>query len=479
MQKNIRFKIPKNALEKSAAKEVCRIAESGGKIGVACSGGADSVCALMWVAGVFSKNKKNVYVLHFNHRERAAADSDAEFVGAVAKKLGANFILGKAETPPKKITEDSLRRLRLGFVAEQSAELGLSAVVQGHNSGDVAETLVMRLMRGAGTAGMSAPRPVSHFRGAVLVRPLLRLSKTDIKNLLRDAKIEWREDETNASADFLRNRLRSEIIPAVDALCAGGFSSSALRSRAQFQEDSDFIEKVFERALAEANPNLEVSPSHLPPKVLRLPDGLARESPILRRAATKLLALNSLAAEVRAGCVDAFVSDAAESGFARASVGMGLEMFFSEGELRIESAREDSEWSTVLKSGKNRLPNGEMLRVEKISLTRARFESIKNGENDDNVRAYIDLSATGGLVDGALVARTRRPGDCYVPLGSHSSKKLKEMFNAKKIPIWKRKAAFVVCNAGNNILWSPGLPPSELFKVENSRSVIELTFENF
>ena len=84
MQKNIRFKIPKNALEKSAAKEVCRIAESGGKIGVACSGGADSVCALMWVAGVFSKNKKNVYVLHFNHRERAAADSDAEFVGAVA-----------------------------------------------------------------------------------------------------------------------------------------------------------------------------------------------------------------------------------------------------------------------------------------------------------------------------------------------------------------------------------------------------------
>ena len=194
MQKNIRFKIPKNALEKSAAKEVVRIAESGGKIGVACSGGADSVCALMWVAGVFSNNKKNVYVLHFNHRERAAADSDAEFVGAVAKALGANFILGKAATPPKKITEDSLRRLRLGFVAEQSAELGLSAVVQGHNSGDVAETLVMRLMRGAGAAGMSAPRPVSHFRGAVLVRPLLRLSKTDIKNLLRDAKIDWRED---------------------------------------------------------------------------------------------------------------------------------------------------------------------------------------------------------------------------------------------------------------------------------------------
>ena len=251
MQKNIRFKIPKNALEKSAAKEVCRIAESGGKIGVACSGGADSVCALMWVAGVFSNNKKNVYVLHFNHRERAAADSDAEFVGAVAKALGANFILGKAATPPKKITEDSLRRLRLGFVAEQSAELGLSAVVQGHNSGDVAETLVMRLMRGAGAAGMSAPRPVSHFRGAVLVRPLLRLSKTDIKNLLRDAKIDWREDETNASADFLRNRLRAEIIPAIDSLCAGGFSSSALRSRAQFQEDSDFIEKVFEKALAE------------------------------------------------------------------------------------------------------------------------------------------------------------------------------------------------------------------------------------
>ena len=76
-------------------------------------------------------------------------------------------------------------------------------------------------------------------------------------------------------------------------------------------------------------------------------------------------------------------------------------------------------------------------------------------------------------------ARRERAGDRYPPLGSRSPKKLKDIFNAKKIPVWKRKWAFVVCNLRGDILWSPGLPPSELFKAAGSRSVIELTCENF
>ena len=153
-------------------------------------------------------------------------------------------------------------------------------------------------------------------------------------------------------------------------------------------------------------------------------------------------------------------------------------MFFDGSSVRLEKPEPVSDWEIPLKSGRNALPGGRVLRVEKVSLTKARFESITNGENDDARRAYIDLSATGGLADGALIARSRRDGDRYPPLGSRSPKKLKEIFNAKKIPVWERKPAFVVCNLGGDILWSPGLPPSELFKAAGSRSVIELTCEN-
>ena len=223
------FKIPRALLEPSAALAVEGAAARGGRVGVACSGGAASVCALMWAASVFRGREKNLFVLHFNHRERGAADSDAAFVGGLARSLGAEFVLGAAESAPERISEDILRKMRLAFFASKSAELGLSAIVQGHNSGDVAETLVMRLMRGSGSEGMSAPRPLSHFRGALFARPLLRMSKAEIKKILSDAKAEWREDETNSSPDFLRNRLRAEIIPAIDALCPGEFAGSALR----------------------------------------------------------------------------------------------------------------------------------------------------------------------------------------------------------------------------------------------------------
>ena len=219
-------------------------------LAAAIQGGADSVCALMWVAGVFSNNKKNVYVLHFNHRERAAADSDAEFVGAVAKALGANFILGKAATPPKKITEDSLRRLRLGFVAEQSAELGLSAVVQGHNSGDVAETLVMRLMRGSGTdglAGMSFSRTDEY--GNKIIRPLLTVRKKDIEEYCRENGLNPCIDHTNGDTEYTRNRVRHLLIPFMAENFNENIGDAVFRLSLSAAEDRDYFRRAAEEFL--------------------------------------------------------------------------------------------------------------------------------------------------------------------------------------------------------------------------------------
>lgn len=479
MSEILKIKMPRALLEASAAAVIQSASECGQKIGVACSGGADSVCALLWVAEVFAKNRANVFVLHFNHRERLAAKDDCEFVENLANRLGVNFVTAAPDKVPEKITENALRKMRIGFLLENSARLGLAAIVQGHNSGDVAETLIMRLMRGAGTAGMSAPRPLSHFKGALFARPLLNLAKADIKKILSEAKIVWREDETNSSADFLRNRIRAEVVPQLDKLCAGSFANGALRSRSLFAEDCDFIDKIFAREIITANPSLDLSNVENPPRLLLLPEAYRADAAFVRRSVEKLLSINSVLTGVRSGCIDSFVNDAIAKGAARAHIGENSEIFFDGKSVRIEKSPEKFAGKFILKLGKNLFPDGRAINVKKVSLTQARFESIKKGDNDDSVRAYIDLLATGGTVDKTLIARGKLDGDRYPPLGSRSPKKLKEIFNAKKIPLWKRKSAIIVCNSKGDILWSPGLPPSNFYKVANSHSVIELTFEDF
>ena len=96
------IKIGAGRLEASALAEIESVLRGGGRIGVACSGGADSVCALMLVARIFGSAKNRICVLHFNHRERPAADSDAEFVGRLAGRLGAEFVCGSADCPPRR-----------------------------------------------------------------------------------------------------------------------------------------------------------------------------------------------------------------------------------------------------------------------------------------------------------------------------------------------------------------------------------------
>ena len=104
---------------------------------------------------------------------------------------------------------------------------------------------------------------------------------------------------------------------------------------------------------------------------------------------------------------------------------------------------------------------------------------MKSGDNDDSKCAYIDISAVGNLADGSLFARNKRDGDSYIPLGSKSEKRLKDIFIAKKIPSAKRNSIPLVCNKRGRILWGVGLPPCDDFKLSNSAVAIELTYAPF
>ncbi len=456
--------------EDSAFGRLESILRGGGKVGIACSGGADSVFLLHCAVSCFPEFLDNVCVLHFNHKVREAAELDEKFVREICGNLNLNLLVDAPQSKPLKVSEDSLRALRLDFFAKEFRELGLSAILQGHHCGDVAESLLMRLARGSGIDGLCAPRPVSEWRGAEFLRPLLNVKKSEIVSALIAAKIPWREDESNAGADFFRNRIRNIVLPEFCESSPSDLYRSIGRSRKLLQEDATALDSIFEAEFSSANREWTKGE-----KIYLTPLMLAHAS-LVRRAVVRIFSANSL--EMRPCGVDALTDKILRRSNAKASIG-GFFAFFDPADNSLNIAKNTScpEFEIRLKIGKNILPDGSAITVRRVSLTNARREAIKKGENDDSVSAYIDLAAVGNAEDGCVTARSRRAGDVYAPLGRRTAKKIKDMFNAKKVPCAKRNALPVVCNKKGEILWVPFLAPSNKYKITNAGAALELTFD--
>jgi len=328
----------------------------------------------------------------------------------------------------------------------------------------------MRLARGSGLDGLCAPRSVSRVGKVEFARPLLRMSRGQIRQILERAKIPWRDDASNSGNDFFRNRIRNLALPVLRDASNSDFETAACRTRKLLEEDSDALAEFFEREYLAANPDRkDLSEMSLSAAAVSL-------SALARRAVVRFLSENNLS--VRARAVDALVEKISEgSSRAKMSAG-GVEVLFdsSSKTLRAVGSAASEKFEISLKVGKNNLPDGSSVSVKKVSLTSTRRESLKGGDNDDNVCAYIDLKAVGNVADGCVIARSRRDGDAYAPIGSKGCKKLKDIINAKKVPIWKRKLQIIVCNKKGEILWSPALPPSDKYKITDAGAALELTY---
>ena len=167
---------------------------------VACSGGADSVFLLAYFAAV--RRVEDLSVLHFNHKLRGReSDEDQRFVESICASLKIPLIsdFWKREDADASVSEDGARAARIaffsGYLSDQERE---TAILTGHHAGDVLETMLMRISRGSGLQGLTAPREVSRGPdGLLFFRPLLRLRKDRIVDCLRQAGAEWREDASN------------------------------------------------------------------------------------------------------------------------------------------------------------------------------------------------------------------------------------------------------------------------------------------
>ena len=422
----------------------------GQRAGVAVSGGADSVCLLEVLRELAPRWDLRLTVLHLDHGLRGEESrQDAEFVCALAARLGLPFVLERAALDPASGNlEEAARDARLAFFRGQLAAGAVDLVALGHTRSDQAETVLFRFLRGAGTAGLAGIRPVT---GDGIVRPLLVVTRAETEAFLRARGIAWREDSTNQSARFARNRIRHSLLPQL--------------AREWNPALEETLAKTADWALAEE--------AYWKEETQRLAAGCLRHEGGAVVARAQAIAHLPLAAARR------LVRHAIEraKGDLRA---IGLDHV----DRALELARSPKGHGRVQAPGVGITRSFDWIRVAppqpppapwQISTTipcRVRvpgtgfeihLELIENrGTDRPSATVYNSVVGRmdGHLVSGDLVLRSWRPGDRYRPVGHSNEAKIKALFHQARIPIWER-AEWPVLACGASIVWTRRFGPAQ------------------
>ncbi|MEX2120183.1 MAG: tRNA lysidine(34) synthetase TilS [Pirellulales bacterium] len=190
---------------------------------VAVSGGPDSVALLRALAAIRGPGPGRLVAAHFNHRLRGAdSDDDEQFVVSLCRQLGVELELGRADTsPPPPAVGDGLeaaaRQARYAFLKAAAARRGARYVATAHTADDQALTILHRVLRGTGLAGLAGiPRVRRLSRGTALVRPLLTMRRQELLAYLEELGQTYRVDSSNLQTLHTRNRLRLELLPQLE-----------------------------------------------------------------------------------------------------------------------------------------------------------------------------------------------------------------------------------------------------------------------
>lgn len=174
------------------------------------SGGSDSVALARLLALAAPERGWRLALGHVDHALRPGSGQDARFVAQLAEELGAAFFIEEVTLDSRgRSLEEAARQARREALMQMAAQAGAEVIALGHTAGDQAETVMMRLLNGTGLSGLAAMRPWS----SPWWRPLLGLSREELRAWLQTQGHPWREDESNQSLDFLRNRVRHQLLP--------------------------------------------------------------------------------------------------------------------------------------------------------------------------------------------------------------------------------------------------------------------------
>jgi tRNA(Ile)-lysidine synthase len=221
------------------------VAAEGGHVLAAVSGGSDSMALLELLALVRDESRIRISVGHVDHAQRPDSAADGEIVERRASALGIPFNSQRIADPSKK-SEAALRQGRYEALGRMATERGAEFLATGHTADDQIETVLLRLLRGAGRRGMSG---IPRSRGAI-IRPLLGERRDRLQKFLVARGVSWAEDPSNSESDYSRNRLRNHVVPTIGEQFGPQALTHLPEMAARWSAEETYLESEAARYLA-------------------------------------------------------------------------------------------------------------------------------------------------------------------------------------------------------------------------------------
>jgi tRNA(Ile)-lysidine synthase len=424
----------------------------------AVSGGADSV-ALLDALARFQRSEGrpgSIIVAHLNHQLRGEeSDEDEAFVRDLADRSNLPvFIeriavaeLAKAE---KRNLEAMARGVRYEFLLRVAEARGANIVFTAHTLDDQAETILMRLIRGSGAEGLRGVHQVIALDdGVKLIRPMLGIMRAEVIGHCEHYELAFRSDSSNFLVDFMRNRIRLELLPKLETFNPR-VKESLARASESLTRDDDYLRGAASGYLAasrgESGLNVSVlqeAPAAIRRRVLRL--WLRDERGNLRR-------VNASHVEAVERLIDG------PSG-RRVELPEGGVVAREFNCLRfIQTGATEKPFEPVeLKENEPRNFVGFTFRLKR-GMAQAGLKLDNYGSRERFSAALRECEELDGLR-----LRTRFPGATYIPAGARRAVKLKTMMIKRKIPLTQRDQYPILVTADDRIVWAPGLPVAREF----------------
>jgi len=470
-----------------------RMIFAGDRVGVAVSGGADSLALLRLFEDLRGELGISLCVAHLNHGLRGdAADSDETFVGGLARELDVPFLAAREDVAALARRnhwnlEDAGRRARYAFFEKLVRDGRCTKIAVAHTADDQAETLLARLIRGTGSRGLVG---IHRVRGAV-IRPLLDARREELREYLRARGQTWREDASNEDTTRLRARVRQQLLPLIERDFAPAIVER-LTNLAEIQSGEEaFWNALVEERLAaiqgKAGGAVSVEIEEL---LAPLPQLAGKQDASLALSRRVILALLRQAARGESDFDAKHVQQVLHLA-SKSQSGRRIELPHGVRVVRVFERlefvpREASEPASSGLAARSRvrpfeyvvaLPDSGAAEIEVPEL-RARFylKAIDWPSTPRDTKQETEALDADRLTP-PLVLRNWRPGDACHFAGKRQAQKLKQLFAEGRISLSDRKNWPVLTSTGR-VAWVRGWPPAADFSArKETRRGILVRFE--
>ena len=457
---------------------------AGDRVSVAVSGGADSVALLRMLLELREDLGIVLSVVHFNHQIRGAeADADQKFVEDLARENKLELHMGSADTPTvaaakHNTLEATARALRYGFFRQLIAERTVNRIATAHTQDDQAETVLLRLMRGAGTRGMAGIYPRVVVGAGVggkgvggtlgkataeagcgeIVRPLRKIRRAELQSYLRGHGQSWREDSSNLDLKHTRNRVRKLLLPLLEK----EFNPAIVERLSEMAEIARAEEDYWDAELNSklGSENIGGAPES---KGVFASELLTRPLAVRRRLAMGMAKRLGLSLEFQQVEQILRLAEAPSAGKQEVLLNEEWKVVREANRLHFEATRaapkqpRNYEYALAVPGELQVNETGTRFRTSVVIAKRVRSSDT---EKESQLLKKASLAAP-------LTVRNWRPGDRFWPAHSKAPKKVKELLQKQKIPVSSRQVWPVVVS-GAELVWVRGFPvPAKLAAEQN------------